>query len=376
MRIVPPKSRARNNAVFSDVLLIPDKSKTLKLSDFDFSLPEELIAQRPAPHRDQSRLMVVDRDSGRISHAVFSDIGEYLTGRPLLVFNNTRVVPAKLHGYKKSNGKPVEVLLVRELEPARWEAMFKGLSRMKTGAEMVFGDEELVARLEETHAGRGYLRFFHTGDLSSILNRLGRPPLPPYIRRSLHDGQELLDLDKERYQTVFAERLGSIAAPTAGLHFTKDLLEDIRTRRADMVSLTLHVGVGTFQPIREEEIIRHQMEKEFFQIPADSWNRLLKAKTGGQKILAVGTTAARTLESAEIAAPAEEDVAGWTDRFIYPGQEFRHVRGLVTNFHLPKSTLYLLVCALAGKGLMEKAYNEAIRQKYRFFSYGDAMLIL
>ncbi|MBI4382471.1 MAG: tRNA preQ1(34) S-adenosylmethionine ribosyltransferase-isomerase QueA [Nitrospinae bacterium] len=348
----------------------------MKLSDFDFSLPEELIAQRPAPHRDQSRLMVVDRNSGRISHAIFSDIGAYLTGRPLLVFNNTRVVPAKLRGYKRNNGKPVEVLLVRELEPARWEAMFKGLSRMKTGAEMVFGDGELVARLEETHAGRGYLRFLHTGDLSSTLDRLGRPPLPPYIRRGLHDGQELLNLDKERYQTVFAERPGSIAAPTAGLHFTKDLLEDIRTRRADMVSLTLHVGVGTFQPVREEEIIRHKMEKESFHIPADSWNRLLKAKTEGQRILAVGTTAARTLESTEIAAPTEEDVAGWTDRFIYPGQEFKYVRGLVTNFHLPKSTLYLLVCALAGKDLMERAYEEAIRQKYRFFSYGDAMLIL
>ncbi|MBI4389282.1 MAG: tRNA preQ1(34) S-adenosylmethionine ribosyltransferase-isomerase QueA [Nitrospinae bacterium] len=348
----------------------------MKLSDFDFPLPEELIAQRPAPHRDQSRLMAVDRDSGRISHAIFSDIGAYLTGRPLLVFNNTRVVPAKLHGYKKSNGKRVEVLLVRELEPARWETMIKGLSRIKTGDEIVFGDEELVARLEETHAGRGYLRFFCSGDLTPTLNRLGRPPLPPYIRRSPHDGQDLLDLDRERYQTVFAERPGSIAAPTSGLHFTKDLLEDIRTRRADLVSLTLHVGVGTFQPVREEEIVRHKMEKEYYHIPANSWNRILKAKIEGQKILAVGTTATRVLESAEIAEPAKEDVAGWTDRFIYPGQEFKNVRGLVTNFHLPKSTLYLLVCAFAGKDLMEKAYNEAIRQKYRFFSYGDAMLIL
>lgn len=320
--------------------------------------------------------MIVCRETGEIRHDVFSNVPRYLSDRPLMAFNDTRVFPAKLVGHKKDTGRRVEVLMVREQRPSVWEVLLKGLGRMKIGAEFVFGEGELTALLEDKNGERGFLRFQRSGDLIPVLNRIGKPPLPPYIRRTLDDGEDIQEMDRERYQTVYAGKAGAIAAPTAGLHFTRELLEKIRSRYADTVTLTLHVGPGTFKPLRDEDIARHKMEKEYFHISADAWNRLLKAIEENQKILAVGTTATRVLESVEIASPTAKDISGWTDRFIYPGQKFKIVRQLLTNFHLPKSTLYLLVCAFAGKKLIEKAYGEAIRQKYRFFSYGDAMLIL
>lgn len=347
-----------------------------KFSEFDFLLPQELIAQIPAPERDQSRLMIVHRETGKIHHDLFSNITQYIAGHPVMVFNNTRVIPAKLFGHRKESGKPVEVLMVREHGPSEWEVVLKGLGKLKVGTEFIFESGELTAILVDKNKERGFLRFQCSGDLASVLERVGRPPLPPYIRRGFHDGADLQRMDRERYQTTYAEKMGAIAAPTAGLHFTQPLLDTIGSHYADTVALTLHVGVGTFQSPRQDEISLHKMEKEYFHIPANTWNRLLRGLQDNQKILAVGTTATRALESVEINSPVSKDVFGWTDRFIYPGQKFNIVQQLLTNFHLPKSTLYLLVCAFAGKAVVEKAYSEAVRRKYRFFSYGDAMLIL
>lgn len=252
----------------------------------------------------------------------------------------------------------------------------KGLGKLKLGAEFAFGDSELTAFLVDKNENRGFLRFQCSDDLTLTLNRLGKPPLPPYIHRGVNDGDDLQRMDLERYQTVYAEKTGAIAAPTAGLHFTPHLLDTIRSHYADTTALTLHVGPGTFQNPRQDDIALHKMEKERFHISADTWNRIDKSQKDKQKILAVGTTATRVLETVSITSPASQDQSGWTDRFIYPGQKFKTVQQLLTNFHLPKSTLYLLVCAFAGKELIEKAYKEAIQQKYRFFSYGDAMLII
>lgn len=293
-----------------------------------------------------------------------------------MVFNNTRVIPAKLLGHKKNSDKNVEILLVREHQDSVWEALTKGLSKLKIGDEFIFADGELTACLTDKKHGYGFFQFQCTNNLTSILDRVGRPPLPPYIRRGVQDGIEIQQMDRERYQTIYAQKTGAIAAPTAGLHFTPQLLKIIKSDYADAVELTLHVGEGTFQSPRTDEIQRHKMKKEYFHIPAKVWNRILRSRQENQKILAVGTTATRALESVEPITRYCKDVCGWTDRFIYPGQKFNIVQQLLTNFHLPKSTLYLLVCAFAGKPLIEKAYHEAVKQKYRFFSYGDAMLIL
>jgi len=346
----------------------------LKLSDFDFSLPPELIAQEPAATRDRSRLMIIDRRTGSIRHDLFSNLTQYLAHHPLMVFNDTKVVPAKLVGRKKETGKAVEALLIRETKANCWEAFVKGLAGIKTGSELIFGTEDLTAVLLEKRDGRGVLCFHCSGELKTALEKAAQVPLPPYIRRTAGDGMG--QLDRKRYQTVYAKNPGAIAAPTAGLHFTDHLLKDIDPKYADTVFLTLHVGPGTFQPIRSEIIADHTMDKEFYRISRNTWNRLVEAKTAGQDVLAVGTTATRTLESVSLAAETETDVSGWTDRFIYPGYEFKNVRQLLTNFHLPKSTLYLLICAFAGKRLIEQAYEAAKHEKYRFFSYGDAMLIL
>ncbi|MFQ5673252.1 MAG: tRNA preQ1(34) S-adenosylmethionine ribosyltransferase-isomerase QueA [Nitrospinales bacterium] len=346
----------------------------LKLSDFDFSLPSELVAQEPAAARDRSRLMIIDRRTGTIRHDLFTNLTQYLAHHPLMVFNDTKVVPAKLVGRKKHTGKPVEVLLIREIKTNRWEALVKGLGGMKTGSELVFGTEDLIAVLLEKRDGRGILCFHCSGELKTTLENAAQVPLPPYIKRNTSPNME--KLDRERYQTVYAKNAGAIAAPTAGLHFTDPMLRTINPKYAETVFLTLHVGPGTFQPVRSEIIYSHTMEKEFYRIPRNTWNRLVEAKATGRDILAVGTTSTRTLESVNLATPVENDVSGWTNRFIYPGYEFKNVQRLLTNFHLPKSTLYLLVCAFAGKRLMDKAYETAKHEKYRFFSYGDAMLIL
>ena len=349
---------------------------SMKLSEFDFHLPKNLIAQTPAPKRDHSRLMVVDRAEGKISHNMFADLPNYLTGRPLMALNDTRVIPARLEGIKKETGKAVELLLVREESPMLWEALIKGLTKLKPGQVIIFNDTEMTATMIERRGDRGLLQFGPGESLTKFLDMAGKIPLPQYIHRDNGAHDSLDQLDRERYQTVYSKQPGAIAAPTAGLHFTSEMLEEICERYADMVHLTLHVGPGTFQPVRSEDIRNHKMAGEEFYISADTWNKIYQAKKAGQNILAVGTTSTRTLESLDFNCAKEEGTSGWTDRFIYPGQKFNTVDQLLTNFHLPKSTLYMLVCAFAGKGLMERAYQEAVRSKYRFFSYGDAMLIL
>lgn len=348
----------------------------MKLSDFDFFLPEDLIAQTPASIRNESRLLVLERNNGTIHHDSFANLSKYLFNHPLMVFNDTQVIPVKLFGHEPASGKRVEILLIREEETGVWESLVKGLGKFKPGAEWLFGNGELSAVLLKKREGRGVLRFSWSGSFEEILNRVGEAPLPPYIKRDYKESEHLKKLDRERYQTVYAKKKGAIAAPTAGLHFIEKQLNDIQSRHADVASLTLHVGPGTFQPIRVEDVTSHKMEREYFHIPKETWNLLFKAKNEKQSILAVGTTATRVLESVDIQSATEQDVDGWTDRFIFPGKNFETVNHLLTNFHLPKSTLYLLVCAFAGKERMEKTYSEAVKKRYRFFSYGDAMLIL
>ncbi len=348
----------------------------MKLSDFDFHLPEELIAQTPSPQRGESRLLVLDRTTATIQHATFSDLARYLEGHPIMVFNDTRVLPAKLEGTTGDQGRRIEALLVKEEKPGTWQALVKDLKRYKPGQRLVFGKGNLQAEFIGRKNDTALIRFEQSRDLDSQLEKFGKMPLPPYIRRSSNDDAETDQRDRERYQTVFARHAGAIAAPTAGLHFTSKLLDQLKGC-AELVYLTLHVGPGTFQPVREEEDIRkHQMMEEYYNIPFETWNAMLKAKNESRKIITVGTTSTRVLESIELNREEEHDVSGWTDRFIYPGQTFRNTDHLLTNFHLPKSTLYMLTCALAGSSLLRKAYEEAIQKQYRFFSYGDAMLIL
>ncbi|MGP0564935.1 MULTISPECIES: tRNA preQ1(34) S-adenosylmethionine ribosyltransferase-isomerase QueA [unclassified Nitrospina] len=346
----------------------------MDISDFDFHLPDELIAQTPTEERDASRLMVVDRITGKIEHRMFPHITEFLTDRPLLVFNNTRVLPAKLEGHRTDNGKPVEWLLARKVESGSWLVLTRGLSRLKPGQTFRFGNE-LSAVFEGVEEAMARMRFSSEELLQATLNQKGRMPLPHYIKRSGELGEKMDSLDRERYQTVFAEEAGAIAAPTAGLHFTPELMNLLK-KKAELGFLTLHVGPGTFQPLRTNKVVDHQMKEEFYRIPASTWNQIHQARAEGRPVFAVGTTSTRVLESVNFDTATEKDVEGWTNRFLYPGQTFRNVDRLLTNFHLPRSTLFLLVCAFAGKPLMDQAYREAITRKYRFFSYGDAMLIL
>lgn len=346
----------------------------MNISDFDFHLPEALIAQEPAAKRDASRLLVVSRETGALEHKTFPDFPDYLTGDPLLVFNNTRVFPAKLLGRRADNGKPVEWLLVRRDADTTWLVLTRGLARLKPKQEFLFG-ERLTAVFEGVVEDMARVRFSSNEVLQETLERDGRMPLPHYIKRNATDDSTQAERDRERYQTVFAQQEGAIAAPTAGLHFTGKMMDTLQ-KKAEVAFLTLHVGPGTFQPVRVERVTEHQMKKEFYRIPMDTWNRIHAAKSQGRPILAVGTTSTRVLESVQFDSPVTEDVEGWTDRFLYPGQPFRNVDRLLTNFHLPRSTLFLLVCAFAGKERMEKAYQEAVAEKYRFFSYGDAMLIV
>ncbi len=345
----------------------------MKLSEFDFELPPELIAQAPASKRDGSRLLVYDRRTQTIAHAVFADLPAFLPQRALLVFNDTRVLPAKLIGNFKESGKKVELLLVRERAPKCWEALLKGVGRLTPGTGLEFGGGALKAVFRERSGDRGLFDLHYEGELAAILKRIAFAPLPPYIQRKETQQDGTRTEDQARYQTVYAASEGAIAAPTAGLHFTGEMLASLEQ---DKIFVTLHVGVGTFQPIRVETVTQHKMEPEFYRVSAEAASKLHAAKQAGQPILAVGSTSTRVLESLDLDVEIKEERTGWTDRFLYPGQPFKNVDHLLTNFHLPKSTLYLLVCAFAGKGAMERAYQEAIQKGYRFFSYGDAMLIL
>ena len=339
----------------------------MKTSDFMYELPEELIAQTPAEKRDASRLLVLDRNTGRTEHRHFYDLPEYLHPGDCLVLNDSRVIPARLFGVRPTGGA-VEVVLLRDLGGGRWECLSRPGKKMRPGTEVSFGDGELTGVVEEVAGdGNRIIRFRHEGIFLEILDRLGQMPLPPYIKTQLSD--------PNRYQTVYAREPGSAAAPTAGLHFTPELLDRIRDMGVDVRFVTLHVGLGTFRPVKAENIEEHEMHSEFCTVPADTAQAIRETKERGGRIIAVGTTSCRTLES--FAAEDGSIAAGsrWTDIFIYPGYRFKCIDALVTNFHLPGSTLVMLVSALAGRENILKAYAEAVDMKYRFFSFGDAMLI-
>ena len=319
-------------------------------------------------------MLVVDREKQTLTHDTFNNLKNHLKNHPLMVFNDTRVIPAKLQA--EFNSRQVEILLIRKLESEVWETMIKGLGRLKPGAKFKFENSDLTAQFLMRQDNRAHIKFSSEKKLSAYLNQNGRMPLPPYIHRPLDTDLQTLELDRKRYQTVFASYPGAIAAPTAGLHFTQSQLKILRENFIDTARLTLHVGPGTFIPIREENIILHKMEEEYFQISPVNWNKITQAKKKGQTVLAVGTTSTRVLETQAFEKTIRKGISGWTNCFIYPGWKFRKVNHLLTNFHLPKSTLFLLVCAFMGEKLAKKAYSEAIKEKYRFFSYGDAMLIL
>lgn len=340
----------------------------MKTDDFDFDLPEELIAQTPLSKRDASRLLVLDKETGEISHRHFTDVIDYMEKGDTLVLNDTKVMPARLYGVKEETGAVIEVLLLKDEGNNTWECLTKPAKRIKEGTIVSFGDGKLKAKCTEV-LGEGIRKFElkYKGILYEILDELGEMPLPPYIHEKLKD--------KDRYQTVYAKNVGSAAAPTAGLHFTEDLLNKIKDKGVNIAYITLHVGLGTFRPVNVEDVTRHKMHSEYYIMSDEVADLLNKTKENGHKIISVGTTSTRTLETIASLYGKFKGCSGWTDIFIYPGYEFKGIDYLITNFHLPKSTLVMLVSALAGKENIMKAYNEAIKEKYRFFSFGDSMLI-
>ena len=339
----------------------------MKTSDFTYELPEELIAQTPMARRDGSRLLVLDKNSGAMEHRHFYDLPDYLRPGDCLVLNDSRVIPARLFG-TRSTGGAVEVVLLKELEGGRWECLSRPGKKMRPGTEVTFGSGELTAVVEEVLPdGNRILRFRYEGIFLEILERLGQMPLPPYIKAQL--------ADPERYQTVYAREPGSAAAPTAGLHFTPELLDRIRDMGIDVRFVTLHVGLGTFRPVKAENIEEHEMHSEYCTVPADTAAAIMAAKARGSRVVAVGTTSCRTLESFAKEDGSIAAAAGWTNIFIYPGYKFKCIDALVTKFHLPGSTLVMLVSALAGRENILNAYRIAVAEKYRFFSFGDAMFI-
>ena len=343
------------------------RSEEMKRSDFYFELPEELIAQTPIPERDHSRLLVLDRQTGEIEHRHFFDLPDYLREGDCLVINDSRVLPARLLGSRSSGGS-VELVLLRDLSEGRWECLSRPGRKTKPGTELSFGDGELRATvLEVAEGGNRIVQFHYEGIFLEVLERLGKMPLPPYIKEELQDA--------ERYQTVYSRELGSAAAPTAGLHFTNELLERIRAKGVKVCTVTLHVGLGTFRPVKEDEVEDHEMHAEFCIVPEETARIVTETKRRGGRVVAVGTTSCRTLESFASEDGMLSPSSGWTSIFIYPGYRFRCVDALVTNFHLPESTLIMLVSALAGREQVLNAYAAAVKERYRFFSFGDAMFI-
>lgn len=340
----------------------------MKVSDFDYELPQELIAQDPLPTRSDSRLMVLGRADGRVEHRQFTDILDYLAPGDCLVLNNTRVIPARLYGVKEDTGAQVEVLLLKRRENDVWEALVRPGKKLRPGARVRFGDGLLTGEIVEVvEEGNRLVRFHYEGIFEELLDRLGQMPLPPYITHELRD--------KNRYQTVYARHDGSAAAPTAGLHFTEELLGKVREKGVQIAEVTLHVGLGTFRPVKAEQVLDHHMHSEFYQVSAEAAETINRAKREGRRVISVGTTSTRTLESAADENGFLCEKSGWTDIFIYPGYQFRVIDGLITNFHLPQSTLIMLVSAFAGREQVLNAYREAVRERYRFFSFGDAMYI-
>ena len=339
----------------------------MKVSDFDYELPEELIAQTPIEKRDESRLMVLDREKQTIEHRKFKNIIEYLKPGDVLVRNNTKVIPARIYG-KKETGANVEFLLLHNIEGDIWECIVRPGNKLHIGTKVIFGDGLLKAEiLDIMEGGTRKVKFYYNGIFNEILYKIGLMPLPPYIHEELKE--------KDRYQTVYAKYEGSAAAPTAGLHFTEELFEDLRKKGIEVANVTLHVGIGTFRPVKEETVEEHKMHTEHFYIKKEDVEKINNAKKEGRRVIAVGTTSCRVLESIAdengFVKETEED----TGIFIYPGYKFKCIDGLITNFHLPQSTLLMLVSALAGKEYIMKAYKEAVKEKYRFFSFGDAMII-
>ncbi len=339
----------------------------MKTDDFDFYLPETLIAQTPLDKRDSSRMLVLDKKTGEIEHKHFSDIIDYLTDNDVLVLNDTKVIPARLYGTKVDTGAVIEILMLKDMGNNIWECLVKPAKRIKVGTIVSFADKLKAKCVYVGDEGIRHFELIYEGILYEILDELGEMPLPPYIHEKL--------TDKDRYQTVYAKNVGSAAAPTAGLHFTKELLDKITAKGIKILYVTLHVGLGTFRPVNVEDVTKHKMHSEFYQMTKEVADELNKAKAEGKRIISVGTTSTRTLETIMGLYGEFKECCGNTEIFIYPGYEFKAIDALITNFHLPKSTLIMLVSALASKEYIMKAYEEAVKREYRFFSFGDSMFI-
>jgi len=341
----------------------------MDVKDFYYDLPQELIAQDPLEDRSSSRLMVLDKITGEVEHRHFKDITEYLRPGDCLVINNTKVIPARLYGVKEGTEAKIEILLLKRKENDIWETLVKPGKKCKIGTKIVFGEGILTGEVVDiVEEGNRLIRFHYEGIFEEILDRLGQMPLPPYITHQLQD--------KNRYQTVYAKYDGSAAAPTAGLHFTPELLQQVRDMGVEIAEVTLHVGLGTFRPVKETDVLKHHMHSEFYKIEQSEADKINKAKKEGHRVIAVGTTSTRTLESAADENGFLTEKSGWTEIFIYPGYQFKVIDALITNFHLPESTLVMLVSALAGREHVLAAYETAVEEKYRFFSFGDAMFIV
>ncbi|NIR51075.1 tRNA preQ1(34) S-adenosylmethionine ribosyltransferase-isomerase QueA [candidate division KSB1 bacterium] len=342
----------------------------MKLSDFKYKLPEKLIAKYPAKKRDESRLMVLNREKQTIEQTVFKDIIEYLNKGDCLVINETKVFPARLMGTKDKTDAEVEIFLLRELENGLWEVLVRPARKVRVGNRLSVNNKLYCDVIDNTVSGGRVVRFNYIGDFYEIVDHIGQSPLPPYIDRDPEP------LDKERYQTVFSRVRGAVAAPTAGLHFTKDLLNKIEKKGIRIARIVLHLGLGSFRPVVVEDLSRHKMDSEYYEVPEQAAEAVNQSMKEEGRVIAVGTSATRALETSMTSEGLAKSSTGWTDKFIYPPYDFKIVSGLVTNFHLPSSTLLMLVCAFAGRDFVFKAYRKAIREKYRFYSYGDAMLIL
>lgn len=341
----------------------------MDVKDFYYDLPQELIAQDPLEDRSSSRLMVLDKITGEVEHRHFKDITEYLRPGDCLVINNTKVIPARLYGMKEGTEAKIEILLLKRKENDIWETLVKPGKKCKIGTKIVFGEGILTGEVVDiVEEGNRLIQFHYEGIFEEILDRLGQMPLPPYITHQLQD--------KNRYQTVYAKYDGSAAAPTAGLHFTPELLQQVRDMGVEIAEVTLHVGLGTFRPVKETDVLKHHMHSEFYKIEQSEADKINKAKKEGHRVIAVGTTSTRTLESAADENGFLTEKSGWTEIFIYPGYQFKVIDALITNFHLPESTLVMLVSALAGREHVLAAYETAVEEKYRFFSFGDAMFIV
>lgn len=343
----------------------------MKLADFKYELPDELIAQYPTKDRDGSRLMILDRKTGDIKNQQFTDIVEYFQQGDVMVVNETKVFPARLYGYKEKTNAQVEVLLLRQLEETMWEVLVKPARKVRIGNRLVIANEIGCDVIDNTTSGGRVVKFDYNGqDFFELVDRIGDSPLPPYINRDAEP------LDKERYQTVYAKKTGAVAAPTAGLHFTQEILDKLLEKGVQIAPVVLHVGLGTFRPVQVEDLSRHQMDSEYYEISEESAQIINDAKQNNNRIIAVGTTSVRALETVATPDGMVKYNSGWTDKFIYPPYMFKIVDGIITNFHIPQSTLYILVSTFASHKFVQKAYQEAMDKKYRFYSYGDAMMII